>query len=160
MAINLGRTSEEIAESINAAQEALQVLHTGFDYVFGEIIDAAREIYVREEMIEGLTAVATPGADYYNTWLNRQLVNEAAEEAAEFNVSVKPLNIDDGYCYAKGYDGDDYGDDYDDGYDDGYVDGHDAVTPVVDAGDSDVYIAGYAAGYDAATEDAEDDELN
>ncbi len=76
MAIDISQSSEEIEESINISIAA-EMRAPGAD--FAAIIEAAQEIYVRGEIAEGLSAVASPFEDEYDVRYNSEYDATLAE---------------------------------------------------------------------------------
>jgi hypothetical protein len=64
---NLGNTSEELVAEIQELHEILEENHVAFAEALEEIIEAAQEVYVREEMVKGMTAAATPACYHLDT---------------------------------------------------------------------------------------------
>jgi len=62
--VDLSQTSEALTAEIQFIHDGLTLLHADFAEELGELLEAAQEVYVRDEIAKGLTAVATPGWDY------------------------------------------------------------------------------------------------
>jgi len=93
-------TSEALVAEIQEAHDRLGLYHFSFARELGEIIDAAQEVYVRDEMVKGLAAVATPGWDYL-VGFNARAAAEEEAEAAEydfwFNRDDDFFDVDEDY---------------------------------------------------------------
>ena len=82
--VDLSRPAEELLYNIESDHEELQFMHQTFAEILGGIIEQAQEVYVRGEIAEGLTAVATFGLDYYVGFNARAAAEEEAENDLGF----------------------------------------------------------------------------
>ena len=62
--VDLSQTSEALTAEIQFIHDGLTLLHADFAEELGELLEAAQEVYVRDEIAKGLSEVATPGWDY------------------------------------------------------------------------------------------------
>jgi hypothetical protein len=81
-------TSEALVADIQEAHDRLGLYHFSFARELGEIIDAAQEVYVRDEIAKGLTDVATPGWDYLVGVQRRAVAEEEAERDLDYWYSI------------------------------------------------------------------------
>jgi hypothetical protein len=77
-------TSEALVYNIENDHEELQFMHELFAKILGGIIEQAQEVYVRDQIVKGLTAVATPGWDYLVGFNARAAAEEEAENDLAF----------------------------------------------------------------------------
>ena len=82
--VDLSVPTEELLYNIESDHEELQFMHQVFAEILGGIIAQAQEVYVRDQIVKGLTAVATPGWDYLVGFNARAAAEEEAENDLAF----------------------------------------------------------------------------
>ena len=77
-------TSEALVAEIQEAHDRLGLYHFSFAAELGEIIEKAQEVYVREEIVKGLTEVAMPGWYYFDKYNDREGDRAELDDEIEF----------------------------------------------------------------------------
>src|ERR1019366_6395060 len=89
----LSRTSEELIAEIQELHSDVEFNQKVNGEMLRDLLVVAQEVWVRQEIAAGLTAVATPGWDYLAGWNDR----EGRTDGDEYPVVPYDKGYNDGY---------------------------------------------------------------